>query len=171
VTRVLSIDRLDAQLIGLLGSNARMGVVELAATLGISRNTVQARLRRLDEAGLVTGFMPRIDLAGCGIAVEAFAALALEQGMLDDVVAQLTELPQVLEIHAVTGREDLVVRVATTNHAELQDLIQSIVAVPGVSHSNTSLALTTPLPYRVQPLLDHLTADSGWGRSTPAVGI
>jgi hypothetical protein len=59
------------------------------------------------------------------------------------------------------------VRLGTTSHAELQELIQRIVALEGVSHSNTSLALTTPLPYRVQPLLAHVTRSAGWGRSTP----
>lgn len=164
---MLTIDRLDAQIIGLLSDDARAGVVELAAQLGVSRNTVQARRRRLDEAGLLLGFVPQLDLDAIGVTVQAFAALALEQGRLDEVVADLSAMPQVLEIHATTGREDLLVRLATTNHAELQKLIQRIVGLPGVAHSNTSLALTTPLRMRVRPLLDHVTQELGWGRSTP----
>jgi DNA-binding Lrp family transcriptional regulator len=118
---------------------------------------------------MLNGFVPRLGLAEIGVAVEAFATLTLEQARFEEVVAQLAEIPNVLEIHATTGHGDLLVRLAATNHAELQDLIQRFVGLPGVSHSNTSLALTTPLPYRVQPLLDHLTRTSGWGRSTPAV--
>jgi DNA-binding Lrp family transcriptional regulator len=95
--------------------------------------------------------------------------LALDQGRLDDIVEQLTAMPHVLEIHATTGREDLLVRLGSTSHAELQELIQRIVGLPGVSHSDTKLALTTPLPYRVQPLLTHLTRAAGFGRSTPLV--
>lgn len=161
-----SIDRLDAELLGALGRDARSGIVELATSLGVSRNTVQARLRRLDDEGLLAGFVPRLQLAAIGVTVEAFAALALQQGRLIDVVEQLSRMPHVLEIHATTGREDLLVRLATTSHAELQELIQRILALGGVSHSVTSLALTTPLPYRIQPLIDYLTHESGWGRST-----
>ncbi len=133
----------------------------------MSRNTVRARLKRLEDDGLLSGFVPRLDLAATGITVEAFAALALQQGQLDNVVAEIMALPQVLEIYATTGREDLLVHLATTSHAELQELIQRIVALSGVSHSNTSIALTTPLTYRIQPLLSHVTRSTGWGRSTP----
>lgn len=165
---MLSIDRLDAQIIGLLSKDARTGVVELAASLGISRNTVQARLRRLEEAELLLGFVPQLDLEAVGVTVQAFAALALEQGRLDEVVDHLRAMPHVLEIHAITGREDLLVRLGATSHAELQELIQRIVGLPGVAHSNTSLSLTTPLRMRIHPLLDHVTQEAGWGRSTPA---
>ncbi|NLU83383.1 Lrp/AsnC family transcriptional regulator [Rhodococcus sp. HNM0569] len=151
----------------MLSRNARTGIVELASALGVARNTVQARLRRLEDAGLLRGYRPELDLAGIGITVQAFVALTLDQGRLQDVVDALTAIPEVLEIHATTGREDLLVRVATTGHPELQALIQRVVAVPGVTHSDTTLSLTNPLPFRVQPLLAHVTRDAGWGRSTP----
>ncbi|OUZ12409.1 AsnC family transcriptional regulator [Aeromicrobium sp. PE09-221] len=163
----ISIDHLDAQIIALLSENARRGPVELSAALGVARNTVQARIRRLEESGVLDGFTPRVCLPRAGVGVEAFAALALEQGRLDDVIRELREIPNILEIHATTGREDLLARVATQDNAALQTLMQRILAIPGVSHSNTTLCLTTPLSYRVQPLLDQVTRAAGWGRSTP----
>lgn len=164
---MLNIDRLDIELLGVLSRNARVGIVELAATLGIARNTVQARLSRMHDQRLLSGFRPELDLTEIGIAVQAFMALELQQGHLHSVVRTLTSMPEVLEIHATTGREDLLVRVATATQADLQDLIQNVVSVRGVSHSNTTLALTTPLQYRIQPLLEHLGQEGGWGRSTP----
>lgn len=166
LSNMLNIDRLDSELIALLERDARMSIGELAEKLGVSRNTVQARLRRLTESRLLQGFSPRLDLVEVGINVEAFAALTLDQGMLDIIVQQLAELPEVIEVHATTGRDDLLVRVGAVSHADLQQLIQQIVALPGVSHSNTTLALTTPLSYRVSPLLGKATKNAGWGRST-----
>jgi len=84
-----------------------------------------------------------------------------------DVVEDLAAIPQVLEVHAVTGREDLLVRVATTDLAGLQQLIERIVAITGVVHSTITVTLTTPLPYRAVPLLQDMTRDAGWGRSAP----
>jgi DNA-binding Lrp family transcriptional regulator len=165
------IDHLDTQIIALLSANARRGPVDLSAALGVTRNTVQARIRRLEESGIIDGFTPRIALHQAGIGVEAFAALALHQGRLDQVVSALSTIPHVLEVHATTGREDLLIRVAAQDNASLQILIQQIVAIPGVAHSNTTLCLSTPLPYRVQPLLDAETRASGWGRSTPRPDI
>ncbi|WP_206498339.1 Lrp/AsnC family transcriptional regulator [Rhodococcus sp. KRD175] len=164
---MLTIDQLDAKLIGLLTTDARAGIVELAATLGITRNTVQSRIKRLEDTGLIRSFRPELNLALAGIDVQAFLALELEQGYLSSVVAALRDIPEVLEIHATTGREDLLVRVATQDHASLQELIEKVLGIVGVWHSSTTVALTTPLPYRTQPLLQAITSDAGWGRSTP----
>jgi DNA-binding Lrp family transcriptional regulator len=164
---LLSIDRLDVRLLEMLARDARTGIVELASTLGISRNTVQSRLRRLEQGGLLVGYRPEIDLAQAGVATQAFIGLEVQQGRLSSIVDALAEIPQVLEIHATTGREDLLVRVATETQAGLQQLIEQIVVIPGVVHSTTTLALTTPLPYRAVPLLRDMARDTGWGRSTP----
>jgi DNA-binding Lrp family transcriptional regulator len=164
---MLSIDRLDVELLEMLATDARAGVVDLASRLSISRNTVQARLRRLEEGGLLTGYRPELKLAEAGVSVEAFIGLEVQQGRLASIVDALIAMPQVLEIHATTGREDLLVRVATETQADLQQLIEGIVGTAGVVHSTTTLALTTPLPYRAVPLLKHITRDAGWGRSTP----
>ena len=166
MSKMIDIDRLDSELIALLEQDARLSIGDLASRLGVSRNTVQARMRRLTDSALLRGYTPRIDLTEAGVNVAAFAALALDQGKLDDIVQQLTEIAEVMEIHATTGREDLLVRIGAVSHAELQELIQQIVALPGVSHSNTTLALTTPLSYRVGPLLTKVTRTSGWGRSS-----
>lgn len=166
---MLSIDRLDVELLEMLARDARAGVVELASTLGISRNTVQSRLKRLEEGGLLVGYRAELDLAQAGIATQAFIGLEVQQGRLTPIVNALIEIPQVLEIHATTGREDLLVRVATETQAGLQQLIEVIVGIPGVVHSTTTLALTTPLTYRAVPLLKDVTRDAGWGRSTPSM--
>ncbi|WP_197381469.1 Lrp/AsnC family transcriptional regulator [Mycolicibacterium mengxianglii] len=164
---MISMDRLDLEILRRLSDDARTGVVELSSALGVSRNTVQSRVRRLEESGVLTGYQPRIDLAKAGVAVQAFVALEINQVGMSSVVNGLAQIPQVLEVHATTGREDLLVRVATSTQAELQELVVGILAIPGVVHSSTTLALTTPLPYRVIPLLDEATRDAGWGRSTP----
>jgi DNA-binding Lrp family transcriptional regulator len=164
---MLNMDRLDFEILRKLTDDARTGVVELSSALGVSRNTVQSRVRRLEESGLLTGYQPSVDLAQAGLAVQAFVALEINQVGMSSVVDGLAQIPQVLEVHATTGREDLLVRVATGTQAELQELVVRILAIPGVAHSSTTLALTTPLPYRVIPLLDEATRDTGWGRSTP----
>lgn len=165
---MISLDRLDVRLLEVLSRDARAGVVEIASYLGIARNTVQARLRRLEEAGLLTGFHPSLDLAQAGVTTQAFIGLEVQQARLGAITAALAQIPHVLEVHATTGREDLLVRAAAVTQADLQEMIQRIVAIDGVAHSTTTLALTTPLPYRVIPLLKEITRDTGWGRATPS---
>jgi DNA-binding Lrp family transcriptional regulator len=161
-----SIDRLDAELLKRLNANARAGVAELAGQLGVSRNTVLARLQRLESAGILKGFTPVIDLAAAGLAVQAFVGLELDQRQMAQVIQDLGEIPQVLEVTTQAGREDLLVKVAAATLADLQQAVARMIEIRGVRHSNTTLSVSTPLPYRNQPLLDHLTSEAGWGRST-----
>nr|MCW2728613.1 Lrp/AsnC family transcriptional regulator [Aeromicrobium sp.] len=163
-----SIDRLDAEIIGRLTEDARVGIADLAADLSVSRATIQTRIRRLEETGVLLGFRPIIDLSAVGMPVQALVSLELDQRKMQHVVAGLRKLPEVLEIKIQAGREDLLVHVAIASLDALQVLTASIVDIDGVRKTTSTFSVATPLPYRVQPLLDHITADAGWGRSTPA---
>lgn len=161
------IDRLDAELLGLLDSNARKGVAELATELGVSRNTIQLRMKKLEETGVLRGYRLELDLTELGVGVRAFVGLELDQRRLADVVESLTLIPAVLEVGTQVGREDLVVQVAATSLDEIPRITNAMLSIPGVRRTHTTLAASVVLPYRIKPLLDHLTRDKGYGRSTP----
>jgi len=165
---VLSFDRLDAALLAELTHNPRAGIVDLSAKLGVARNTVQARIRKMEESGAVTGYQPVVDLPKLGVPLQAFIGAELVQARMGQVIAHLERFPEVLEVHATTGREDLLVRIAAQSQEDLLLVLERIHALEGVAHTTTTLALTTPVPYRTQPLLDKLTKTAGHGRSTPA---
>lgn len=165
---MLNIDRLDTEILARLDTNARMGVAELSSQLGVARNTVLSRLRRLEEKGVITGYAAQLDLDAAGIPVRAFVGVELDQRQLSDVVAALTKIPQVLEINIQAGREDLLVQVAAPTHAGLQEAVTTMINIDGVRHTTTTLIVSTPLTKRTQSLLAHLTSDAGFGRSTPS---
>src|SRR5215813_14751800 len=75
----LVIDRLDARLIELLAAEPRIGVLECSRRLGVARGTVQARLDRLQERGVIRGFGPEVDPAALGYQVTAFVTLEIRQ--------------------------------------------------------------------------------------------
>lgn len=162
-----SIDRLDAEILGKLTANARAGIAELAAELGVSRNTIQLRIRRLEETGVLEGFRPIINLAAIGMPLQALISLELDQRRMAEVVAGLHALPEVIEVKLQAGREDLLVHVALASLEALQELTASVVDIDGVRKTTSTFSVGTPVPYRLQPLLDHVTEGSGWGRSTP----
>ncbi|MFC4603958.1 Lrp/AsnC family transcriptional regulator [Rhodococcus kronopolitis] len=165
---MISIDRLDAALLELLTADPRAQIMDLASRLGVARNTVQSRMRRLEESGVVAGYRPEVDLPALGLSVQAFVGAETEQGRIRDVVEALRGVPEVLEVHTTTGREDLLIRIAAPSHEELLHVLERILGLRGVAHTTTTLALTTPVRYRTQPLLDHLTRESGHGRSAAA---
>lgn len=162
-----TIDRLDVQILGKLTANARVGIAELAADLGVSRNTIQLRIRRLEEAEILMGFRPIINLSAVGMPVEALVSIELDQRRMLEVIDGLRHLPEVLEVKVQAGREDLLVHVAISSLGALQALTAAIVDIEGVRKTTSSFSVGTPINYRLQPLLDRLTEDAGWGRSTP----
>ena len=163
-----TIDRLDAELLSRLIDNARAGVAELAAALGVSRATVQHRLRRLEEEGVLVGFAPLLDLSAIGLGVQALVSLEIDQREMPTIIDGLRALPDVLEVRIQAGREDLLVHVAIESLEELQRLTAAIVELDGVRKTTSTFTVSTPIPYRIRPLLGQLTKDAGWGRSTPA---
>jgi DNA-binding Lrp family transcriptional regulator len=164
---VSTIDRLDVEILSRLSANARIGIAELSADLGVSRTTVQFRLRRLEEVGILVGFRPVIDLAAVGVPIQAMVTLEIDQRVMAPIVRGLQQLPEVLEVRIQAGREDLLVHVAIPSLEDLQELTAAIVQIDGVRKTTSTFTVSTPIPYRVEPLLRKTTRDAGWGRSTP----
>jgi DNA-binding Lrp family transcriptional regulator len=148
------IDRLDARLLRALAESPRAGVMELARQLEVARGTVQARLEKLQQRGVIRGFAPEVDLRTLGYEVLAFVNLEIAQGRLADVVEHLASIPEVLEVHSTTGPGDLHARVIARNNEHLQDVIGTILAVQGISRTTTQIALTEQLPLRILPVVD-----------------
>ena len=146
------IDELDARLIQALAEAPRAGVMELARRLGVARGTAQARLDKLQQRGVVTGFGPDLHLGALGYGVLAFVTLEIAQGRLTDVVEHLREIPEVLEAHATTGPGDLHCRVAARTNEHLQQVINRMLEVQGIDRTTTQIALSEQIPLRVLPL-------------------
>jgi len=157
------IDDLDARLLLLLSDEPRLGVLECSRQLGVARGTVQARLDRLERRGVLRGFPPAVDLAAMGYVLTAFAVLEIAQGRRVEVAARLEAIDEVCEVHATTGQGDLLVRIVARSNADLQRVIDEVVDVRWVERTSTSIALTTPIPYRVRPLLERAKSAPGAG--------
>lgn len=161
------IDELDGSLIELLAAEPRVGVLEASRRLGVARGTVQARLDRMHARGVITGYGPDIDPAAIGFGVTAFVTLELRQAGGHDPVAQrLAAIAEVLEAHTITGSGDMLCRVVARSNADLQRVIDAIVELAGVVRTSTVIALDSPLPYRVLPLVTVSAAASASSSAT-----
>jgi DNA-binding Lrp family transcriptional regulator len=148
------LDELDGRLIELVSAEPRVGMLEASRRLGVARGTVQARLDRLQERGVITGYGPDIEPAALGHGVTAFVTLEIRQaGGHEEVAEQLALIAEILEVHTITGAGDMFCRVVARTNADLQRVIDTIVGVPGVVRTSTVIALASPVPYRVLPLV------------------
>src|ERR1700739_3695882 len=130
---------------------------EYARVLGVARGTVQSRIVRLERQGVIAGHAPTISPAGLGFSVLAFVHLYLAQGQLDNVVARLSRLPEVLEAHTTTGEGDLLCRVTARSNLHLEEIVQTLLALPGVTRTRTEISLNQRVGYRVLPLVQQLS--------------
>ena len=148
------IDELDARLIAELRARPRNGLLEISRQLGVARGTVQARLAKLERRGVVLGYGPEIDPAELGHSIQAFVMLELAQGRLAEAVEALEATPEVLEVDAVSGPQDLVCRVAVRDTEHLQEIVNRLLASDAIRRSTSYVILSRPIPARVQPLVD-----------------
>jgi DNA-binding Lrp family transcriptional regulator len=141
--RPAALDSLDRRLIGMLRAEPHSTVSDLARRLDRARGTVLTRLRRLEERKVIVGYGPDIDPAAAGLGVLAFTTLAISQGSHLRVVAHLRTIPEILEIHTVTGSGDLLVRIVARSNDHLHMILQRVVASPDVNRTETQLALSS----------------------------
>jgi DNA-binding Lrp family transcriptional regulator len=148
------LDKVDFQLLQALCAEPHSSFVGLAHILGLSRNTVQARMTRLEETGIFQAFDRRIDPAVLGYPLTAFVTVHVDQKRAADVVDCLSRIPEIVQAHGVSGAADLLVRVACTDAEDLFRIDRAILACAGVERTETSLAMGELIPLRVVPLLE-----------------
>ncbi|HEY1105348.1 Lrp/AsnC family transcriptional regulator [Agromyces endophyticus] len=148
-------DSVDRALLSALSPDPRATVVALADRLGLSRNTVQARMARLEASGAFLSFERSIDPTPLGYPLEAFIAVHVRQKLLGEVVDRIAEIPEVIQAHGLSGSIDLLVRVVCRDAHDLFRIDGEILAVDGVERTETSLAMGELIPYRLRPLLEH----------------
>ncbi len=153
-------DRLDADLVELLTRQPRIGQVEAARRLGVARGTVQARLAKLVDRGAIRSFGPDVAPEAIGCPVLAFVFLEIAQGRLEQAVAVLDSIPEVLEVHGTTGPRDLLCRVVARDNGHLQEVINAMVHTPAVLRSTSHIAMSTQVPYRTLPLVRAVAGDA-----------
>src|SRR5690242_19213652 len=113
-----SLDATDARILQALDTDPDATVVALAERLGMSRNTVQARLRRMRDSGALGAYSRRVEPAALGYPLMAFMTLSLSQRQGDLAAQQIVRIPDVVEILATTGDGDLLVRIVAKDTAD-----------------------------------------------------
>lgn len=150
------LDVLDISILRIAIEQPRAGVREYARVLGVARGTVQARLDKLERLAVITGYEPTVSPRGLGYTGLAYVRLNLAQGVLDQATEGLAAIPEVIEVDSIAGDSDLLCQVVSTGPENLEEVIQRILAVPGVMRSRTEPVLRRRVPRRVGPLLSHL---------------
>ena len=161
MTRRTGFDSVDAAILLAMTASPRATVLALAQRVLLSRNTIQARLTRWDQDELLLSFERRIDPESLGYRLTAFITASVVQRQLDAVAGALRDIPEVLEVHGVSGERDLLIRVVGEDADDLYRVAGSILAIPGVERTTTALVMRQLVEFRMTPLLETVARRKG----------
>jgi Lrp/AsnC family transcriptional regulator, leucine-responsive regulatory protein len=139
------LDRVDWQLLEGLQENGRLSFSELGRRVGLTSPAVAERVRRMEDAGIISGYRAQVNLARVGRPLQAVIRVACQSRCLE-LNTLLTRMPEVLGCVHVTGDDCHVMRVAVQSSEQLERLLSSL---SSFGRTTTSIILSEPLTHRV----------------------
>lgn len=141
----IDLDRFDDAILRVLAVEGRISATELARRIGLSKSPTQARMKRLEEAGVITGYRANLDPITMGLAHVAFVEVRLSdtrEAALQAFNKAVMAVPEVEQCHMIASRFDYLLKVRT---ADIQDyrrvLAEHISALPHVAGTSTYVAM------------------------------
>ncbi len=133
------------QIVELLQQDARLTQQEIARKVGLSQPTVADRIRKLEEARVVLGYMARVDPRKLGQDITAFIGVAIEHPKYFEAFARkVLALPEVLECHRVAGADSYLLKVRSDSTGTLDRLlVEGLRTIPGVTRTQTTIVLAS----------------------------
>lgn len=145
------LDGIDQRILHSLVEDARISTAEIARKVGLSAPSVAERIKRLEEAGVITGYTATIDPRALGLELTAWLRIRPMPGQFHKVANILNKLPAVVECDRITGEDCFIARAHVRSVADLEGLIDEIIPY---AMTNTSLVQSSPVERRLPPILN-----------------
>jgi Lrp/AsnC family leucine-responsive transcriptional regulator len=138
-------DPVDGRIVDLLQQNAHATQAEIARKVGMSQPSVAERIRKLEEDGVITGYVAKVDPKKLGKDIMAFVSVDIEHPRyFDSFAKKVMGMPEVLECHRVAGEESYVLRIRTEDTGTLDRLlVGELRTTAGVTRTATTIVLAT----------------------------
>ncbi len=139
------IDEIDREILRLLQANGRISNAQVARQVGLSAPATHARVRRLEDAGVIRQYATLLDRETIGFDMVCFINVSLQLHQFDAIERfkeLVQDMPEVLECHHITGEFDYLLKAVFRNRDELQEfVVNKLTPIPGMARINTSLVL------------------------------
>ncbi|MFJ5955122.1 Lrp/AsnC family transcriptional regulator [Paenarthrobacter sp. NPDC092416] len=149
------VDALDAKIVRFFTDSPRSSVLEASRVLKVARATVQSRIDRMIESGVIGSWVPQPDPANFGFPVVAFCSVTITQEIGHDaIIESLRAIPEIIEVHTVTGNSDLMVRIAARSNPDMQRVLDAMIATKSVVRCSSVIVLNSHIQGRTLPLME-----------------
>jgi Lrp/AsnC family leucine-responsive transcriptional regulator len=146
-------DDTDRALVQALMERGRAPYAELGRIVGLSGPSVQERVKRLEDRGVITGFHAVVDPASVGLGVSALVGIHSSDGAeTDDVGRRLRAVVEIEDCWFVAGDEEFVIKVRAPDVAALEHVVSKVRRLRGVARTRTTVILSTRWEHRAGPL-------------------
>jgi len=140
----LELDDIDRRLLDLLQDDCRTALARLGEQVGLSAPSVLERIKKLEAAGIVSGYHALLDAKRLGLDITAFIGVITgNAAAIGQFEQQVSGMDDVLECHHVTGEYTLLLKVKTANTSSLERLISRVRLLDGVARTETLVVLST----------------------------
>jgi Lrp/AsnC family leucine-responsive transcriptional regulator len=143
------LDRTNARLLEELRRDPRLTMAELGRRVGLSSPAVTERVRRLEEAGTITGYRLDLDPAALGLPLAVYIRVRPSPGQLTRVAELARAIPEVVECHRITGEDCFILKVHLPAVDQLDRLLDRFLLYGATT---TSIIQSSPVPLRPPPL-------------------
>ena len=143
------LDALDTRIRKILTTDARTSMADLARAVGMSAPSVTERVRRLEEAGVIKGYMAVVEPGALGLPIAAWLRIRPVPGELTRVADILDGLDAIVECDRVTGEDCFIAKAHVSDVGELEALIDKIIPY---AMTNTSIIQSSPVKRRLPPI-------------------
>jgi Lrp/AsnC family transcriptional regulator, leucine-responsive regulatory protein len=156
--RMATLDLFDRRILAALQQDGRMTSVALAEVVHLSPSQCARRVQRLEELGVIRSYRAVLDPAALGLGIAGVVSLSLEKHAIkniEELQRDIAALPAIVECLSVTGDSDYQLRIVARDLREFSDLLMhSIVAMPGVSTTRSSIILEHVKPFAALPIAE-----------------
>lgn len=138
-----NIDEIDQKILSFLIKNARMPFLEIARECGVSGAAIHQRVRKLENAGVITGSRLMVKPNALGLDVCVFISISIsDSNKYTDVIESLKKIPEIVECHYITGKYSLLAKMYCRDNDHLMDiLINNILKIPNIVATDTMISL------------------------------
>jgi Lrp/AsnC family leucine-responsive transcriptional regulator len=151
-----TMDQIDVRILRTLQRDASRPVAELAVEVGLSASACHRRVKLLEEAGAITGYVARLDPAVLGLPVQIFVEITLSSQSQEVLAAfenAVSRFDEILECHLTTGQADYILRVAARDVADYNNIHRDCLArLPGVARMQTVFVLRSIREWQGYPI-------------------